>query len=145
MIRTYLPESDRIGVYPMRRRVLAVLMGSVAMGLSTLAPPAQASPLCSVGGICGVIENIGGSTIPLLVTCGWTNKSPNYYLSPGEKSSRYCLDADGFNVPSSSIVYVCRPSRYGYIRESPGWHKVRDDIALHRYAVRRGACPPGGY
>lgn len=131
------------------RKIITVLGGLVlAAGLASAVPaPAQASPLCSTGGVCGTIGHTtnSGYDAPIYILCDYAdgfqpNGEPRSWaymnarsklVMEGETSKKYCNDTDVVVVRDNEQIACRETDRFGNhswpVRfDATGPHKIND-------------------
>lgn len=106
----------------MRRRLSAALLAVVTFtGLSVVTAPAAHAGTCTARVLCGVVNVSDASQANVSITDRWPAGNV-HVLTPGQRSSIYFKDTDGYRVPSNCTAVV-----NGVLRKSGGvWHKIND-------------------
>lgn len=106
---------------------IAVAFGLMATSI-VIAPAAQAGPICnaSAGWVCGKLYNNGSVGIGIIGSWG---QSYSKILWPGENSTKYFSDTDGFYVGPGYCADLKRYAPRGVVIRhtyGPGNHKIND-------------------
>lgn len=135
----------------LRRFFFLILSACLALGVglsvsqSASAAPVSASQSASTpslanlaagnctGPLCGKVGNDSTSKSNILVVNGWPNtcaKCVKKALKPGQRSTIYFKDTDGFYIPTG---WKAHDRSYGTF--GAGWHKITDAqvLGLHVY------------
>ncbi len=103
----------------------AVTLPAAAAGSTASGPGGDPVPLgtCTAGVICGTVQNAGGSDDDLWIINNWPpDTASGAFLSPGETSTKYFKDTDGFYIPTG-----CKGVRSWAPDLSGGaWYKMPD-------------------
>lgn len=122
------------------KRFFAIISGLLmALSLMVFNPaPAQAGFPCNSWEQCGYIKIADVSNHGLLVTYSWADPGKtSKWLNPGQASSLYGKDMDGFYLGSNRELWCRDRNEYGVFywwkeADANQWHK-RNDLFYENY------------